>query len=76
MHFKPEWDDEEKEHKELENDLRDLYDENSLWLKTEGHRAWFPHKCLGAGCAEWAYKIVCDFSEEFTTRLNIKSRLS
>jgi hypothetical protein len=70
VHFKPEWDNIEKEHKKLENNLKNKFPENSLWKKAPGHRAWFPNKCLGGGCANWAYTTVCNFSNEFTKKLN------
>jgi hypothetical protein len=36
---------------------------------------WFPHKCLGAGCAEWAIESTVRFSCQFVNTLGIRERL-
>jgi hypothetical protein len=36
---------------------------------------WFPHKCLGAGCAEWAVESAIHFSHQFVSILGIRERL-
>jgi len=30
---------------------------------------FFPHKCLGSGCAEWAYQSCIDFVNDFYNRM-------
>lgn len=72
MHSKPEWSDELDVHKKLEARLKDRFAPNSL---VPGGLMWFPHLCLGAGCAEWAVDQAKEFSEQFCERMGIRSRL-
>ena len=75
VHFKPEWDDELKEHQSLEKRLSQLFPVSALTDRAEGQMVWFPHKCLGAGCAEWAVESAIQFSQLFVSTLGIKERL-
>lgn len=75
VHFKPEWHDELKVHRNLEERLRSRFEENQLNAQAGGQMLWFPGKCLGAGCAEWAVTTAAAFDCEFCRRLGIKERL-
>lgn len=35
---------------------------------------WFPHQCLGAGCADWAVRTADRFSDLFCQRMSIPAR--
>lgn len=47
--------------------LRGLFPENRLMAPGN---AFFPDKCLGAGCAAWAVNVTVGFAEEFKRRLS------
>lgn len=72
IHYKPEWDDNQDDHKKLQGRLENRFPLNP-WASPNS--LWFPHQCLGAGCAEWAVKNASDFMRVFCTRLGIPSRL-
>jgi hypothetical protein len=71
IHYKPEWDDETRQHQKLENRLKKRFDLNPYAAKGS---LWFPHQCLGAGCAEWAVATTRAFSDEFCAQLAIPRR--
>jgi hypothetical protein len=71
VHYKPEWDDEAGQHQNLENRLRRKF---TLSPYAETGSLWFPHQCLGAGCAQWSAVTARDFSDEFCDRLGIAKR--
>jgi hypothetical protein len=75
VHFKPEWDDELKEHQSLEKRLSKLFPVSALAGRAKGQMVWFPHKCLGAGCAEWAVESAIQFSHQFVSILGVRERL-
>ena len=75
VHFKPEWDDDLRDHRSLEQRLSQLFPVSALADRAEGQMVWFPNKCLGAGCAEWAIESAIKFSKQFVTTLGIKERL-
>jgi hypothetical protein len=74
VHFKPEWDDELEEHAKLETRLTRKFDECMLASRAQGRMVWFPGRCLGAGCANWAVATVERFVGEFCGRLGIRGR--
>ena len=74
VHFKPEWDDEAKQHRALEKHLTGRFPDSQLTARIPGHMQWFPGKCLGAGAASWAVDTVERFSIEFCDRLQIRRR--
>lgn len=76
VHFKPEWDDEARQHLALEKLLKGRFPDSQLTARMSGRMRWFPGKCLGAGAALWAVETVSDFSIEFCKRLQIRQRLS
>jgi len=75
VHFRPEWDDDLKDHRSLEQRLSQLFPVSLLADRSKGQMIWFPHKCLGAGCAEWAIESAVRFSQQFVNRLGIRERL-
>ncbi len=75
VHFKPEWDDELKEHRKLEAKLKGRFNNNRLSEQATGRMTWFPNKCLGAGAARWAITTTIEFSAQFCQELGIKKRL-
>lgn len=75
VHFRPEWDDDLKDHRSLEQRLSQLFPVSALADRAKGRMVWFPHKCLGAGCAEWAVESTVRFSQEFVNTLGIRERL-
>lgn len=72
IHYRPEWDDELKVHKNIQNRLSGKFTLNRF---TDKSSLWFPHQCLGAGCAMWSVEQVGQFIVEFCQRLGIPSRL-
>ena len=75
VHFKPEWDHELRKHKKLESRLSTKFAQNQLSTQSAGTMVWFPHRCLGAGSAEWAWATVRAFSVAFGQQLGVGSRL-
>jgi hypothetical protein len=69
IHYRPEWDDELREHKRIEERLAGRFA-----LNKHGVGLWFPHQCLGAGCASWAVDQAARFMTEFCQRLGIPNR--
>jgi len=72
VHYKPEWDHKAKVHRELESTLTGKFQLNPFGSPGS---LWFPHRCLGAGCAEWAVATVDGFMSEFCRRMGIPARL-
>jgi hypothetical protein len=72
VHYKPEWDNEAGQHQKLEKRLRSCKFALSPYADTG--RLWFPHQCLGAGCAQWSVVTARDFSDEFCNQLGISKR--
>ncbi len=75
VHFRPEWDDDLKDHRSLEQRLSQLFPVSALAVRAKGQMVWFPHKCLGAGCAKWAIESAVRFSQQFVNTLAIRERL-
>jgi hypothetical protein len=71
VHYKPEWDDEAEVHAQLEKRLQSKFSGNPF---APPGSLWFPHVCLGSGCAKWCVKVVTDFSGEFCRSLSIPAR--
>lgn len=74
VHFKPEWDDDRKTHAKLEERLAHKFASNRLSAKSIGSMVWFPHKCFGAECANWAIDSARKFGNEFSSRMGLKDR--
>lgn len=75
VHFKSEWDGAAGTHLKLEKRLRNRFAESQLRTHFRGKRAWFPHRCLGAGCARWACSSVRVLHEQFCVRVGTESLL-
>jgi hypothetical protein len=71
IHYKPHWDDEPGQHRNLQERLGTKFPLNAL---AASGSVWFPHQCLGAGCAQWAIETSRAFMEQFCVRLNIPDR--
>lgn len=71
IHYKPEWDDEPDAHRALETRLTGKFELNSL---VDSGSLWFPHRCLGVGCAKWCVDAAANLSQEFCDRLSIPQR--
>ncbi|MHA1540471.1 MAG: hypothetical protein ACTSXL_00755 [Alphaproteobacteria bacterium] len=67
VHTKHETFSDSKTHK-LEDLLKSKFDTNTL-IHENSTNSFFPDKCLGAGCAIWAYISICNFVEEFQSRI-------
>ena len=76
VHFKPEWGDELAEHARLEKRLSSKFEDCALASRATGHMVWFPGRCLGLGCANWAVGTVERFVGEFCGRLGIRGRFA
>ena len=72
VHYKPEWDDEQGIHQNLERRLAGRFPVSPF---ASTGALWFPHVCLGSGCAHWLVETVSQFSNEFCSRLKIRSRV-
>jgi len=78
MHYKREWivvrdgEDpgarEETQAEKFENLLKNKFRENPLAQKNQ---PFFPDRCLGHGCAEWAVASCIEFADEFFSRLEL-----
>jgi hypothetical protein len=70
VHYKPEWDTDQREHRKIEQRLKDRFALNPF---AGPNAAFFPKKCLGHGCAEWAVKSGVSFINQFFDRLGLPS---
>ena len=68
VHYKPEWDSDLQDHKKIEVRLRGAFRENPYSDKSQ---AFFPHRCLGHGCAAWAVRSAWSFVESFYSRMDL-----
>jgi hypothetical protein len=66
VHYKPEWDDELDVHGDLQKRLKGQFADNPL---VPVGVTWFPHRCIGAGCARWTCESGMGLLEEFIRRL-------
>ena len=68
VHYKPEWDTELEEHRKLEERLANRFRESRL---SSSSQAFFPHRCLGHGCAAWSTHTAVQFYRGFMERLGL-----
>lgn len=68
VHYRPEWDNNLNRHKEVEKRLAGKFAESAF---SDGTQAFFPHRCLGAGCARWAVMVATNFAIDVRTRLGL-----
>jgi hypothetical protein len=73
VHFRPEWDVDLKDHKKLEDRVKGQFKLNPFAFPGQ---VFFPYKCLGHGCAQWATLMSRQFLEEFYSRVGKVSRFS
>lgn len=71
-HFKPEWDDSLNKHGRLKTRLAGKFNLNPLSTK---NALWFPHQCLGSGCARWGVVTAQNLVSSFCSALGIVSRI-
>ena len=71
IHYKPEWDTELEVHRKLEERLSSRFAHNPHGTN---NKAFFPHRCLGHGCAEWSVKTAIGFYREFMQRIGLPMR--
>lgn len=72
VHYKPELYLDSEDHDSLLNRLKGRFPENALSTPTN---TWFPHRCLGSGCCDWAIMTCESFLNEFYQRMGIPSRV-
>lgn len=65
IHYKPEWNDETEEHRKLETRLKSRF---VLSPFSKPRQAFFPHRCLSHGCAEWIFRSCVNFTDDFHNR--------
>jgi hypothetical protein len=68
VHYKPEWDNQLKDHKSIEDRLRNSFAVNPFAAQD---KAFFPSKCLGYGCAGWSVRTAWGFVKEFYEHLDL-----
>jgi len=71
IHYRPEPSDDLRAHKKIEERVKSRFQLNPL---AGTGSLWFPHRCLGSGCASWAILKVERFMTEFCQKLSIPSR--
>jgi hypothetical protein len=72
VHYKPEWDSELQVHEDLRNRLESRFQLNPFAAESS---LWFPHRCLGSGCAMWAVDVSETFITDFCGRMGIPTRI-
>jgi hypothetical protein len=65
MHFKPEWDHQQVEHKKLSDKLRSYFETNAHMRSNPGV---FPRGWVSHSCTTWAVSSVRSFLELFEAR--------
>lgn len=72
VHYRPERHDEKRMHAKLRTRLKDKFPPNGFSQSS----LWFPHQCLGAGCARWACRSTEWFMADFCSKMGIPERFS
>jgi hypothetical protein len=70
VHYKPEWDRDQKKHRKIADRLKSRFPQNPF---AGSNDVFFPKKCLGHGCAEWAVKSSVTFIESLYSQLGLPS---
>ena len=79
IHYKPEWiGTGESYNKTLNEKLRQKLENKIKKLNpmTREGSLFFPHQCLGYGCAKWAVESSVKFSDEFFYKIGLPSNLN
>jgi hypothetical protein len=71
IHYHPEWDDELDTHGDLQVRMKGKFKENAL---ADRNSLWFPHVCLGEGCALWSIENAVALMTELCSRIGIPNR--
>lgn len=71
-HFKPEWDDAQSAHAELEKLLSGKFEESYFSCNED---AFIPHRCFGAGCGCWSVKTAIAFIQDVRVRLGLSKNI-
>jgi hypothetical protein len=71
IHYRPEWDSDLEVHQKLRDTLDSRFQVNPFYPDAN---LWFPHQCLGSGCANWAVEASETFLTEFCGRMGIPDR--
>lgn len=74
IHFEPEWNDISSE-EAISNDklYKQLKNKFPLNPFAGPGNAFFPERCIGHGCAEWAIKNDLDYVDKFYENMGIES---
>lgn len=72
VHFKPEWDNDQRKHRKIEENLRGRFKLNPFWPKEDS--IFFPFNCLSHGCASWAVRSSMNFILEFFALIGVDPR--
>jgi hypothetical protein len=68
IRYKPEWSTDQREHRKSEKRLKGRFALNPFTISTD---AFFPKRCLGHGCAEWAVQSGVSFINQFFDQLGL-----
>lgn len=74
VHYKPEWDDDQKDHKKIKDKLRGKFETNPFY--SDGTTPFFPNNCLSYGCARWAVESSAEYILEFMSRIGAEQHQS
>jgi hypothetical protein len=69
VHYKPEWDNDQRKHRKIEKKLQGRFKLNSFCPKDDS--IFFPFKCLSYGCASWAVRSSIKFILEFFVLIGV-----
>jgi hypothetical protein len=70
VHFKPEWNDENKGHRKIAKQIYNKFPLSPFW---QGDKT-FPEKCMSYGCAKWCVESALKFVELFCSETSIENR--
>ena len=70
VHYKPEWEDIDAEHK-YERLLKGKFPENTQPIAGP---SWYPDKALAAGCADWVCDASVYFVKQWWQRMRLRGR--
>jgi hypothetical protein len=71
VHFKPEWHDEQEQHKKIEKQLKGKFEINPF-IGENG--VFFPQQCMSYGCTKWAVLTVLSFVSDFCNRTPLENK--
>ncbi len=71
VHYRPEQDTDLNKHKKIEDGYTNRFPINPY---SHTNDVFFPKKCLGHGCAEWAVESSIKFIQEFYKRMGFSPK--